>query len=116
MVDRQQGLVGGHGQRLARHQPNHHPADQPRPGGGGNRVDLIQPQPGVGQRRFDKWGQPLGVGARGNLGHHPAIGAMFGILAGDPLGEHGAVFTHQRGGGFIARAFYSQHYPHRRFP
>src|SRR3546814_7611070 len=40
MIDRDQRLVRGVRERLAGDQPDHHPADQPRPGGRGDRIDV----------------------------------------------------------------------------
>jgi hypothetical protein len=50
MVDRDQGLPAAERQRLAGHQADHDATDQPRPGGGGDRVDIGQRDAGIGQR------------------------------------------------------------------
>ena len=49
VIDRDQRLAAGHRQRLAGHQTDHHPADQPRPGGGGDAVNVPQLHAGVRQ-------------------------------------------------------------------
>ena len=50
--------------------PERTPSDQPRPRRHRNPVDLVQRDPGQGQRLLDHTIQPLGMGSRGNLGHH----------------------------------------------
>ena len=47
MVDRDQRLARRQRQPLAGEQPDHHPADQPRPGGRGDRVDLADRDVGL---------------------------------------------------------------------
>ena len=112
MVDRDQRLARGHRQRLGRHQPDHHPADQPRPGGRGNGIDIIQRQPRISQRSGDQGRQPHRMGARGNLRHNPAIGRVLGVLRGDPLGKNPppdtSVIGHQRRRRLVARGFDTQ--------
>ena len=83
MVDRQQRLVARHRQRLGGDQPDHHPADQPRPGGRRDRVAHRRAQPGLVEHPLDQRRQPLGMGARGDLGHHPAVGRVGLVLRGD---------------------------------
>jgi hypothetical protein len=63
---------------FARDQPDHHPADQPRPGGRGDGIDRRPArQPRIGQRGPSISGrQPFGMGAGGDFGHHTAIGAV----------------------------------------
>ena len=49
------------------------------------------------------------MGARGDFGHDPAIGRVFGFLTGDRLRDNRPVAAHQRNGGFIAAGFDSQY-------
>ena len=116
MVDRNQRLVAGHRQRFGGDQPDHHPADQPRPGGGGNRIKVGQAQPSFFQHRFDQRGEPFGMGARGNFGDHATIGPVSLILRGNALRQNGAPAVHQRGCGFVARRFNSEDNRHPGFP
>ena len=53
MVDGDQRLSARQRQRLAGDQPDHDAADQARPGGGGDRVDVGEGHAGVGQRARD---------------------------------------------------------------
>ena len=46
MVDGEEGLVVGEGQRLGRHHAHHHAADQARPAGGGDAVELAELEAG----------------------------------------------------------------------
>ncbi len=85
VVYRQQGLVARHRQRLGRHQADDHPADQPRPGGGRHRIAIGQRHARLAQHPFHQRGEPFGMGARSDFGHHAAIGRVFCILAGDGL-------------------------------
>ena len=105
VIDRQQRLACRHRQRLGAHQSDNHPADQPRPCGGGNRVDIGKAKARLAHHPFDHRRQALGMGARGDFGHHPAIGRMFGFLAGDRLGNDRPVAAHQRHGGLVATRF-----------
>ena len=107
MIDRQQRLVARHRQRLGGDKADHNPPDQPRPGGRGNRVHLGERHPGIVQRGGDQRRQPLGMSARGDLRHHPAIGSVRVVLRGDPLRDDPAPVGHQRRGGFVARRFYA---------
>ena len=102
MIDRNQGLIARHGQRLGADKAHHHAADQPRPGGRSNGVHIIKAKPCIGHHPFEHGGKPFGVRARRDFGHHPAIGRVFGFLAGDALRHDGAICAHQRHGGFIA--------------
>ena len=116
MVDRDQRLVRGHRQRLGRHQTDHHAADQTGARRRRNRIDLIERHAGIGQRGRDHRRQPLGMGARGDLGNDAAIGAVHVVLRGDALGENDAFAGHKRGGRLVARRFYAENYPHPGFP
>ena len=105
MVDREQRLAGGKGQRLAGHQPDHHPADQPRPRRCRHRIDIGEPHPGLGQHVRHHRRQPVDMGARRQFGHDAAEGAMRFVLRRDALARDAAVTVHQRHGGFIAGRF-----------
>jgi hypothetical protein len=83
VVDRDQRQAARQGDRLARRQPDHHPAHQARPGGGRDPVEGVETQPGLGHGAADDGVDHLDMGARGDLRHHPAIGGVVGDLAGD---------------------------------
>ena len=102
MVDRDQRRIGRHGQRLGAHQADHHPADKTRPGCRGDRVAIGQAYARIGQHALDHGGEPLGMRARGDLGHHSAEVGVFGILRGDPLRHDAPFAVDQRDRGFIA--------------
>jgi len=108
VVDRDQRLVARHRQRLGGDQADHHPADQPRPGGGSDGVAIGQRQAGVAEHRFDQRRELFGMGARGDLGNHPAVGRVGGFLRGDPLRKNASVAGHQRRRGFVAAALDAQ--------
>ena len=42
MIDRDQGFARAHRQALGHGQPHHHAADQSRPGGDGNGINVFQ--------------------------------------------------------------------------
>jgi hypothetical protein len=102
MIDRDQRFARGYAERLGRHQPHHHPADQPRPGSNRNRIDIGQRDTGGGQRFSHQRAQPLDMGAGGNFRHHPAIRRMLGNLACNDVGKDMFIARHHGGGGFIA--------------
>ena len=116
MIDRQQRLVPGHGQGLGGDQPDQHPAEQSRSGGSRAGVDVAQRQPGIGQGRGDQRRDPFGVGARGDLGHDPAIGPVCLVLRGDALGQNRPIRRDQRRRGLVARRFYAEYEHHPGFP
>ncbi len=52
------------------------------------------------------------MGAGGDLGNHPAIGAMRLVLAGDALGKNAPPGRDERCCGLIAAGFYAKDPPH----
>ena len=115
VIDRDQRLAACHRQRLGGDQADHNPADQSRPGRGGNGIDIGEGQPGIGQRAGDQRCQQLRMGARGDFGNDPAIGAVRVVLRGDALRQDHAFAGDQRSGGFVARRFNAQNECHPRF-
>ena len=89
-------------QRLAGDQPDHHAADQPGPGGRGDRIDIGERHAGIGQRRLDQRLQRLDMRARRDLRHHAAIRRVRRLLSRQPVREDAAVAGDQRRGGFVA--------------
>ena len=119
VVDRDQRLAERRGQRLGRGQPDQHAADQPRPGGRGDGVDIAERQPGLRGGAGDDAVEMADMGARREFGHHAAIGGVLLELAAHDVGEDGAapvgVALDDGGGGFVAAGFDAQN-PHVRLP
>ena len=87
MIDGDEGLVVGEGQRLGGHDADHHAADQPRPAGRGDGVEIGQPDARFVERLGDQPVDPLQMRPRGDLRHHTAEPPMFGELAVDRVGQ-----------------------------
>ncbi len=102
MVDRDQRLAGRERETLAGEQADHHPADQARPGGRGDAIDLGNFNIGFAQHLADQAGKDIDMGARGNFGDNAAERAVRFILADHRLGEDLPVAGHQRGGAVVA--------------
>ena len=68
VIDRQQRLVVREGQRLGGHDAHHHAADQARPAGGGNAVELVEAQSGLFQRLDKDSIDAFEMGTGGELG------------------------------------------------
>ena len=113
MVDRNQRLVHCHGERLRSHQTDHHPADQPRPCGGGNRIDILQCHTRIGKRGFDQGRHQFGMRPRGDFRHHAAKSAMVILLPRQRVAQYRAIRTHQCRCGFVATRFKAQNHCHR---
>jgi len=120
MIDGEEGLVVGEGQRLGRHHPHHYTADQAGPAGGGNAVELGEIEAGDGQGVLDQPVDALEMGARGDFRHHAAEAAMLGQLAINHIGQDLAERSIARGaadgwrfddgdGRFVAACFNSHH-------
>jgi len=112
MVDRDQRLARGQRQRLAGDQPDHHPADQTRPGGGGDRIDRVEPEARVRQRRFDQGREMLDMSPRGDFRHHPAIRRMRRLLASEAMREDAAVAVDDRCRGLVTTRFQAEDQRH----
>ena len=115
MIDRDEGLVVREGQRLGRHDAHHHAADQPRPAGRGDGVEIGQPDTRFVERLGDQPVDALEMRPRGDLRHHAAETPMLGELAVDCIGQNpadrlgpGLAFDHGDGGLVTAR-FDAQH-------
>jgi hypothetical protein len=85
MVDSDQGLSRGMGERLCRDEPDHDAPDQARPRRCRDRVHVIQSKFGISERRFDQRHHGLHMGSRGNFGNYAAIGAMDALLPDQPV-------------------------------
>ena len=87
MIDGEERLVVREGQRLGGHHAHHHAADQARPAGRGDAVEIGETEACLGQRILDQPVDALEMGARGDLRHHAAEAAMLGQLAVDDIGQ-----------------------------
>ena len=81
MIDRDQRQAARESHSLAEAQAHHHPADQARPGGGGDSVQTVIAQPGLFHGAADDAVDHLDMAARRDLGNDPAIGRMVIDLA-----------------------------------
>jgi hypothetical protein len=105
MVHRDQRLARGVCERLAGDQPDHHPTDQPRPRGRGDRIDIGQRQLRIGQGRDDQRLQCLDMRARGDLGDYAAERRVRRFLPQQPMRQDLTVAGDERGGSFVAGGF-----------
>ncbi len=106
MVHRDERLAGGQRDRLRRGEPDDDTADQPRPGRGGDAVEIAQGDAGFRQRALDDAVQHLDMGAGGDFRHHAAIGRMVVDLREHHIRQYLAdaalTAAHHRRGGFVA--------------
>src|SRR3546814_888126 len=65
-----------------------------------------------GERLFDERGENLDMRARGDFGHHAAIGPVRRFLPREAVRDDREVAAHARRGGFVARGFEAPD-PHR---
>ncbi len=105
VIDRDQRLARRMRQRLAGDEPDHHPADQPRPRRRRDRIDIGQRNASIGQRRRDQRAQHLDMRARGDFGHHAAIRPVRRLLPRKPVRQDTAIRGDEGGGGFVAARF-----------
>ena len=120
VIDGEEGLVVGEGQRLGRHHPHHHAADQAGPAGGGDAVEGGEIEAGGRQGVLDQPVDTFEMGARGDFRHHAAEAAMLAQLAVDHIGQDPAERSIAGGaarcrrlddgdGRFVAARFNSHH-------
>jgi hypothetical protein len=113
MVHRQQGQVSAQRDALGGHQRRHHPADQARPGGRGDAIEIKRAQPRLFQHACSQTIHTLGMSASGDLGHHAAKWGMGAVLSHHRFGQNfdaAIAMTAQHGGcGVIAARFQTEH-------
>ena len=63
---------------------------------------LGKADPGLAHRLADQLVQPFEMGARRDLRHHAAIGAVILQLGRHQVGQDAAILRHQGGGGLVA--------------
>ena len=90
------------GDRLGGGQPHHDPADEARPGRGGDCVEVAEADARGIKGAGDQAVEMLDMGARRDLGHHPAVGPVIVGLGAHQIGQHGVVAAHYRGRGIVA--------------
>ena len=88
VVDGDQRQLVHQGDRLGREQPHHQPADQPRPGSGGDAGQIAEAETRLGHGLGHEQVELLDMGAGCYLGDHAAVGGVLG-----ELGEQGAAST-----------------------
>ena len=101
VVDRDQRQPARGGDRLRGRDADQQRADQPRPGGRGDRVDVVEGHPGLAQGGLDHRRGQLEVMAGGDLGDDAAEAGVRGGLRGDHVRQDAAAVEHG-GAGVIA--------------
>jgi hypothetical protein len=94
--------VEGEGVGLGRRHP-----DQQRPGQAGadgdrDRVDVGEADPAEGAGLLDGRVEQVDMGPRGDLGHHPAVAGVQGLLVGEHVGADPAAVLDQGHAGLVA--------------
>ena len=105
MVDSVIGKGARGGDGLGRDRADHHAANQPRPAGGGHRVDLVNADICSAKCRRDHLVNSVKMRAGGDFRHHTAMRRVNLHLRGNLAGQNGAVAAHHGGSGFITAAF-----------
>ena len=105
MIDRDEGQASRGGQRLCRHHADQHAADQARPGGRRDGVQIVPADARLLHRPGDHRIDLIQVGAGRHLGHHAGEGLVVGQLLMDDVGQHRARVRHDGGGGFVTTGF-----------
>ncbi len=117
MVHGDEGLARHQRQRLAGREPDHHPADEPRPRRRGDAVEVGQLHPRLVEGAAHDVIEPLEMGARRDFGNDAAERRVFLDLAVDLVRQDLAAPArpqgHDRGRGFVAGGLNSQN-AHRR--
>ena len=78
MVDGDEGQVAHGGDGLGRHDADDHAADQARPAGRGDAVQLIEGQAGIGHGAGDQPVEMFQMGTRRDFRDDAAIGTVVG--------------------------------------
>ena len=109
VVDPDQGPVEGERVGLGRRHP-----DQQRPGQAGadgdrDRVDVAQAGPAQRAGLLDGRVEQVDVGPRGDLGHHPAVAGVQGLLVGEHVGADQAAVGDQGDAGLVAGGLDPEH-------
>ncbi len=103
MVDGDEGNATGERDRLGLHDADEDAADEARPGGRGDAGEIAHADAGLGQRAGDDAVEMVEMGARRDLRHDAAIGAMLGQLGEHDVGADAlAGVAHHRRRGLVA--------------
>ena len=86
VVDPQQGAVEGQRVGLGRRHPDQQRAGQAGADGDRDRVHVRQPGSAEGAGLLDRRVEQVDMGPRGDLGHHPAVAGVQGLLVGEHVG------------------------------
>ena len=105
MVDGHERLALRIGQALGDLHPHEERAHEPGALGDRDRVEVGQLQLRFGEGLPDDGNDVLDVMARGQLGHHPAVGGVEGGLGRDHARQHAPAVFHHRGRRLVARRF-----------
>ena len=103
-----QRLVEAEGQRLRGSDTHQQRAGQPRAGGHGDRVDVLQRHPGGRAGALDRRHHRLEVGARRDLGYDATEPRVLIDRGGDGIGEQG-VPAHDADPGLVAGRLDAEH-------
>lgn len=105
MIDGNERTSDRMGERLARHQPHHHPANQPWAGGCSNGIHIRQRHARLGQRLFHQRRHHLHMRARRDFGDDATKGPMMRLLRCQTMRQNLTIAGDQRGCCFIAAGF-----------
>src|SRR5215469_74136 len=89
MVDTDHRLARRLHQALRAHQADQQRADEARPAGHGDTIDVAEGAPGGFYRALNQGHDRDDVIARRELGHDSTVGAVDVVLVGDAAGAHG---------------------------
>ena len=108
VVDCKKRQVMDSGNGLGRGHPDQEAADETRPGGGGDAVQLSEFDLRFGQGLGNQAVDVVKVGSCRDLGYDAAEGAVFIDLGQHPVGYDVAFAIDDGGGGFVATGFNSE--------
>jgi len=108
VVDGVERLVQRDGEGLRRSDAHH---QRPREAGSArdrDGVELGERDTRLGERRLERGHERLQVGARRDLGHHPAVAGVLVHRRGDHVGEQGGA-AHDADAGLVAAGLDAEH-------
>ena len=105
VINRQKRFLSGKGNRLGSHGANHHPTNQARSTGTGNRIKIVEINTGIIHRLGRQPIKMFEMRTRGNLGHHTTIRTMVIKLGQNAVGQNFALVIYDSSGRFITAGF-----------
>ena len=102
VVDGQERQAACGRDRLTGHDAHEYAADQPRPGGRCDPVELGKIDFRLGQRTRDQAVDMVEMAARGDLRHHATVRPVLVELGEHQIGENAPLARHHRGRGLVA--------------